>query len=235
MHHVDPRLAIVETYYGNFFSGSAADLESCKARHLYKLEHNLRVLGLRDIHDFISCQRDSWYRFLRIADMANPIQAWRASLSPTGSNSSFSLRHCWDHRWASQEINLDNDGKVNTAAIAMEEERDRSIAAAQADIIKVITTFISYNFAETDVLKACDMCRRHSIKCETQPGSSDILCKYCAGHSVQCTRFLTALNQDIKALLRNRTQQDYQLQLMLLEQQNKIRLLMAHDLADRGD
>lgn len=78
-------------------------------------------------------------------------------------------------------------------------------------------------------LQTCDSCRELNMECEGSP------CSTCVANQVQCEGTLARFNQDMSGFIfGNHAAQDYQMQLMILEQQNKRRLLMARTEQDNA-
>ncbi len=77
-------------------------------------------------------------------------------------------------------------------------------------------------------LQTCDTCRELNIECEGSAIRWSSPCSTCIANKVQCEGTLARFNQDMSRFISGGSAlQGYQMQLMLLEQQNKRRLLQA--------
>ena len=168
----------------------------------------------------------------RLRRLRNPVQAWKDIVGCHKSHPRMSIDRCRVQRNADEEANLEDEGAINEARIDWELESNqvantaRRIEWDKSAQVHPKSYSLSWLSFSLHVQQACDLCRETDMKCERK-ARGQTPCDFCAAKSLQCEFVLANINRALSQAGRNHALQDYQMQLMLLEQQKKKRALMA--------
>lgn len=182
-----------------------------------QLDPSLQPLARLDWHTHIRHMEVSKEGAARIQRLKNPIQTWTDAMGEEFGQAKATLRKCRFRRQANQEIDLDDEGDINQARLEWEAESN-----AAAD---------SRGRAEWyPLIRACDSCRITNRRCERGDSGNGFPpdCDSCISIGFLCKSSLACLNNSRPHYV----SPDYQMQLMLLEQQNRTRLLTARQVQD---
>ena len=195
-----------------------------------RLKPSLRAAAQSDVEMYYRHQWELEAQNLRLQRLRTPIQTWSHTAGFHPRHPRMSISRCRAQHDADEEANLDDEGAINEARIYWELESNHvanTARMAEWDKRTLVHTKLyplSWLLFSLLVRQACDSCREKDVTCETK-AHGEIPCDFCATNSWQCEFALRSSNGILIPAGSNRALQDYQMQMMLLEQQNKKRLL----------
>lgn len=169
-----------------------------------RLSPSLHALAQLDCHTNHRHMQVSHEGNARIRRLSNPIQAWTDMMEGEFGQAKATIRRCQLRIQADQEIDLDDEGAINKVRLDWERESFQAAASKWTAEWYPLTL-------------ACDTCRTLNRQCERGDGGIFIACNYCVETGSPCNYSLATLNRSRPRNL----SPDYDLQLMLLEQQNQ--------------